>query len=417
MGSSNRRSQREHRGPAPGPVVGDDAAAGDRGDQGRVAGAGRMVDRQVECPALGVPGRGLPVQGLLPAGFTGHELAREEVTEQGMVAVRAPVLVHEEGGLCEPVQELRRVLPICQVVAERPGQLLEDRCARQEGDLVIRAPLEQFGSQVVDDEPIGRGIDPRSLAARPASAEGRERERGWPAAGLAHQLPDLLGGQQQLSAVQPRRLLLVQRELIGTDLQHRPVAAPSREGQVDPVASREHDLRSVGEIHDELGERVEARLRCKAVRIVEDDQDRVARRGLQQSADNGPVRHGAREDGRRRCPDPAACTGRSPSPGRSGRRRGRCRRRRLSARRSTGILGDPLDEEARLAVAGRGDERDERSIRGRAKRAKELRPAHGPCVPARDQEFRLKQAAAKQAARQLGRHQPRTRRRSCRTRK
>ena len=267
------------------------------GDQGRVAGAGRMVDRQVECPALGVPGRGLPVQGLLPAGFTGHELAREEVTEQGMVAVRASVLVHEEGGLCEPVQELRRVLPICQDVAERPGQLLEDRCARQEGDLVVRAPLEQLGSQVVDDEPIGGGIDPRSLAARPASPEGRERERGWPAAGLAHQLPDLLGGQQQLSAVQPRRLLLVHRELIGTDLQHRPVAAPSREGQVDPVASREHDLRSVGEIDDELGERVEAGLRGKAVRIVEDDQDRVTRRSLQQSADNGPVRHGAREDG------------------------------------------------------------------------------------------------------------------------
>ena len=69
----------------------------------------------------------------------------------------------------------------------------------------------------------------------------------------------------------------------------------------------------------------------------------------------------------------------------------------VSQATGAGVFRRPLDEEARLAVAGRRDHRDDRSIPGRPELAQQPRPAQRPDMPARHGEpgleERIEQAA------------------------
>ena len=86
---------------------------------------------------------------------------------------------------------------------------------------------------------------------------------------------------------------------------------------------------------------------------------------------------------RRIAPDRPVRIDRSRPRDQSGIPPGRCRCRRPSAMRPPRSARRPLDKEARFAVAGRRDDRDDRSIRGRPDLAQQPGPAQRPYVPVR----------------------------------
>ena len=148
-----------HRGASAGPVIAEHPPADGGGDEVEVASGERMLNREVEGAGLRVPDRGPPMQPGNPPGLARRELALEEVAQEGVVAIRPPVLVHEEGRTGEPRQELGRPVPLRHEVAERSGEPFEDRRARQEGHLLVGPALEELGSEVVGNVEVAAGND------------------------------------------------------------------------------------------------------------------------------------------------------------------------------------------------------------------------------------------------------------------
>ena len=105
-------------------------------------------------------------------------------------------------------------------IAQRRGQIVEDRRAGHERDLGRGSALEHLGSEVVVDEMVSTGVDPiRSSSRRPGS-QNRERQQSRPPFGLSRQARRSFRRQPQPEfATQPDGLTLVHRQLRGTDLE------------------------------------------------------------------------------------------------------------------------------------------------------------------------------------------------------
>ena len=149
-----------------------------------------------------------------------RELTLEEVAQERVIAVRPAVVVHQQGRACKVPQDIGRALLIRHDIAQRRGQLVEDRRAGQERDLGRGSALEHLGSQIVVDEVVGAGVEPiRSLPRRPGSQD-RERQQSRPPFGLSRQARRSFGRQPQPEfASEADGLTLVHRQLRGTDLE------------------------------------------------------------------------------------------------------------------------------------------------------------------------------------------------------
>ena len=203
-----------------GPVKLDEAVADQRGDEVGVACREGVIDGALDGVVRLVPRRGSPVEGGHPLRLADRELPLEEVAQERVVAVRPAVVVHQQGRACELPQDIGRPVSIRHDIAQRRGQLVEDRRAGQERDLGRGAALEHLGSEVVVDEVVGAGVAPiRSPRRRPGS-EDRERQQGRPPFGLSCQARRSFGRQPQPEfASEADGLTLVHRQLRRTDLE------------------------------------------------------------------------------------------------------------------------------------------------------------------------------------------------------
>ncbi len=213
----------------------------------------------------------------------------------------------------------------------------------------------------------GIGVDPMGSSTRCPGSEHRERQQGRPPFRLPCQARGTIGRQPQPQfATQPDGLMLVHRQFRGTDLEQGAVRAPAGEREADPNASRDGHRRPFGQMLHQLREDVEARTRGDPVRVVDGDPDghRGSGHRCQQSPDDGPVRHPVRRDRAeelrterfvaidcrreiRQKHDRVAVNFVGRQPGDRG-----------------GVFRRPLGQEARLAVTGRRDDRDDRIAPG-----------------------------------------------------
>ena len=138
--------------------------------------------------------------------------------------------------------------------------------------------------------------------------------------------------------------------------------------------------------------------------VVDGDPDPLRGSGhrCQQSPDHGPVRHRVRRDRAEELrTERYAAVDRRREIGQEHDRVAITVVGRQPGDRP-GVFRRPLDEEARLAVAGRRDDRDDRSIPGRPELAQQPRPAQRPDMPVRHDEpgleERIEQAAGALAA-------------------
>ena len=208
-----------------------------------------------------VPGGGTPVEGGHLVRLADRELPLEEVAQERVVAVRPAVFVHQQGRACELPQDIGRPVLIRHDIAQRRGQLVEDRRAGQERDLGRGAALEHLGSQVVVDEVVGAGVDPigslREASAAPSIASASRA--GHPSVSRCQARRSIGRQPQPEFASQPDGLTLVHRQLGGTDLEQRTLGTPAGEREAHPCASRDGHLRPFGQVLDQLRKDVEAR--------------------------------------------------------------------------------------------------------------------------------------------------------------
>ena len=203
-----------------GPVIVDEAVADQRGDEVGVVRREGVVDGALDGVARLIPRGSSPVQGRHPIRLADRELTLEEVAEERVVAVRPPVVVHKQGRSCKLPQDIGRPLTICHDIAQRRGQLAEDRGAGHERDLGRGSALEHLGSQVVVDEMFSTGIAPARSSPRRPGSEHRERQQSRPPLRLPCQARCSLGRQPQPEfASKSDGLTLVHRQLRGTDLE------------------------------------------------------------------------------------------------------------------------------------------------------------------------------------------------------
>ncbi len=243
-----------------GPVELYEAVADQRGHQVRVASGEGVVDGPLEGMVRLVPARGSTVEGRHPLRLADRELALEEVAQQRVVSVRPAVVVHEQRRACQVTQDIGRPVLIRHDIAQRRGQLLEDRCAGHERDLGRGAALEYLGSQIVVDDMVGVGVAPIRSPRRRPDTEERESQQGRPPFGLSCQADRSFGRQPQPEfASEADGFTLVHRELRWTDLDERTRGTPAGEREAYPDASRDRHLRSFGQVLDQLGKDVETR--------------------------------------------------------------------------------------------------------------------------------------------------------------
>ncbi len=155
--------------------------------------------------------------------------------------------------------------------------------------------------QVVGHEPVVAAERPGALCLGAVRAEGERGEvqaRG-PALGPRGELRD--GRLVEIDACvsqQCRGLLGIQTELVGADLVHASLRSQARQGQRGRLTARHDDLRSLRNVGEERGDRVEARRIADEVEVVE-HQDQGVRRGGQRRADTRDADRPDRPAGRR----------------------------------------------------------------------------------------------------------------------
>ncbi len=172
--------------------------------------------------------------------FADREFPLEEVAQEGVVAVRPAVVVDQQRRACKLPQDFGRPVPIRHDIAQRRGQIVEDRRPGQERDLGRGAALEHLGSQIVVDEMFGADVDAISSFPRRPGSEHRERQQSGPSFGFSRQAGRRVGRQSQPEfASQPDGLTLVHRQLRGTDLDERTLGGPAGEREAHPGASRD----------------------------------------------------------------------------------------------------------------------------------------------------------------------------------
>ena len=212
---------------------------------------------------------------------------------------------------------------------------------------------------------LGTGVAAHPVRLSRPGSEHRERQQGRPPFGLPRQAGRASAGRRSPSS---RPSPTASRSSIASSPDRARAASPRRAtGRTggEPCASRDRHLRLVGHVLDELREDVEARPRGDPVRVVDGDPEGAsgARHPCQQSTDNGPVGRPRRDRGEELRTERLDPVDRRREVGEEHDRVVVALVSRQPGDRP-GVLRRPLDEEARLAVAGRCHDRDEGSIRG-----------------------------------------------------
>ena len=244
-------------------------------------------------------------------------------------------------------------------IAQRAGQLDQDRGARQERD-VLRVDVGQvLGPDVVGDEPVV-AVEASRLGARAvAEREGRQVEPGRPALGPVIQLGDGACVDVHTCVADDNGCLAVRHgEIVPAELEERPLRAQPGQAQPRRAAPREHERRSGGQVGDEGRHRLDAGSRAEQVDVVQDEHDRT---------EGG-------ERSRQRAAAPAARQVEGPGEARRQSVRVVVALIECEPRKRTLVPHRPLREQRRLAVARRGHEHDD----GRARRG--AQPVHERCA-------------------------------------
>ena len=104
-----------------GPVVSDEAVADQRRDEVGVACRERVIDGALDGVVRLVPRGGSPVEDSHPLRLADREFPLKEVAQERVVAVRPPVVVHQQGRPCKVTQDIGRPWSISHEIAKRRG--------------------------------------------------------------------------------------------------------------------------------------------------------------------------------------------------------------------------------------------------------------------------------------------------------
>jgi hypothetical protein len=157
-----------------------------RARQGQVAGRRGVVDRLRGVALLAVPGACPQVKLRRQLGLHAAELVAQQLAEQVVTAVPAPLGVerHEEQARpFEPVEHPRRPLSARDRVAERAGQPFQHRGAQQELAHLVGLAVQHLEAEVVDHRPVVAGERGDEVVRVLASPQGErsEAQSGCPA--------------------------------------------------------------------------------------------------------------------------------------------------------------------------------------------------------------------------------------------
>jgi hypothetical protein len=162
-------------------------------------------------------------------------------------------------------------------ITQRPGQPVEHRAADEEADHARRQAGEDHDLQVVGQEAVVPGQRDRAglAAATGSRPRGGQLERDRPALGPRQQLPELHRIDVELRPLQERGgLLMVQRQVVGADLQHPALGPEARQWQGRLAPAGHGQLRSRREVVDELAHRLQAVRVAEQVKVVEHEDHR-----------------------------------------------------------------------------------------------------------------------------------------------
>lgn len=208
-----RRAALEHGAPAP----------VDQVDQARfVPGLDEVVGGAAGLVASEVPACGPDQQGVLGIGLAPAKFAAQDVAEQGVVAEpacppRGPP--HEQALLLDERQHglAVAVRPSRHVVAERRGEPVEHRRARQEAPYPGGQPVQHLGADVPGEIAVlaGQALDHCIGVYRYAQCERRQVQRDRPSPRACQQRLDLPIRQEPAGQVpnQPAGLVGREREI------------------------------------------------------------------------------------------------------------------------------------------------------------------------------------------------------------
>jgi hypothetical protein len=243
------------------------------------------VQRRLGQPVGLTPGHRTAVELGRDLGLAERQLAAQEVAEQLVVAVPRPAAVQrdqEAVGSLERFEHARRVASFEHRVAQAAAHPVQDRCAREEAHLIGRQPREQLEPQVVGHEAVlaAEGLHLACCrAARPQRERGQVEARG-PALGPLRELDDVGVSEVDAGTTQQRRRLVgVETQVVGADLHHPPLRPQPGQRQRRLLPARHHHLRSVRDVVEQCGDRVEARRIGQELHVVEDQDDRVRHAG------------------------------------------------------------------------------------------------------------------------------------------
>ena len=210
----------------------------------------------------------------------------QDVSEEVVVAVPAPVAVERDEEQVRPVQGLehRSATPAAGAlrqgadrVAQRPGEPVEDRGVEQEAPYVVGLSTEDLVGEVVDDEPVvaSEPGDEAGAVVAVAQRERRQLEGGDPPLGACLECCEVRG--REVKAVEVVEvagdLLTREAKVGGADLDELP-ACPQpgeRQRRVGPGADGQPKLRRL--VVDEEGHPGRDIDTVSEVVVVEDEGD------------------------------------------------------------------------------------------------------------------------------------------------
>ncbi len=182
--------------------------------------------------------------------MTTVELPSEEVTEQVVVAVPPPAIVERDDERIrarEGLERIGRVIRAEHRIAQRWRHPVEDRRTEQERLEIARLALQHLFQEVVGDLLLSAGQtgSPHGGIVPVSQRERCQRDRGSPPLRpLAQSLGRLLRQLQTTAGGNGSRLLRVQREERGPDLDQIATCTDAAEPQ-SPIATRDqHQLRA-----------------------------------------------------------------------------------------------------------------------------------------------------------------------------
>ncbi len=336
-----------------------------------VAGSHGVLDRVGDEAVLRVPVGRAQVQDGGGRRIRRGEARAEQIGEQVVVAVPAPLLVqrHEEDvGLLETFEGVLAVDAPGQGVAQRAGQPIEHRRRHEERPIGIVQAREDLVGDVVEHVTMTRRERSDALGdvGPPDERQAGELEHGGPALRPRHEHGEVLGGKLDPHPRREERPGLIGREAkgLGPQFQQLTLRPEARQRKRGIFAGRDHEPSAGRQSLQEEPHRAADGGRRNDVVVVEDEHRRCRRLGEQQGDLVDDV------TGLRRLSAPGGRRGRATrSPGRGrpevaqeagrvvvGPIEGEPRARDLRGR-------EPVDERRRLAESGWGGDEHEPRVR------------------------------------------------------